>query len=272
MENNDYNLNDEPNLPLDNSDKHSFGLPSDYFASFEDKLRKKLESQEELNEFPILSSIPKNNLFTTPADYFSATENTLEIKAELSAYGKLQSIKPFVPTELDAEYTHHLQSAVNYKVELAEELKEYEKLYAIDKVNSFIVSDVYFESLAERVKDRIYATNETRASVLDSVLDFIFGKKMAFAFGLVTIISLSVYFYKSPEEALEISDCKTLACLERQEILNNNKVISNFDEDQLMDLVDINTLNQQLNSSKDNAMPKQLNLDSINEDDLLDAI
>ena len=64
MENNDYNLNDEPNLPLDHNDKYSFGLPSDYFVSFEDKLRKKLESQEELNEFPILSSIPKNNLFT----------------------------------------------------------------------------------------------------------------------------------------------------------------------------------------------------------------
>ena len=41
MESNDYNLNDEPNLPLNHNDKHSFGLPSDYFTSFEDKLRKK---------------------------------------------------------------------------------------------------------------------------------------------------------------------------------------------------------------------------------------
>ena len=121
MENNDYNLNDESNLPLNHNDKSLFGLPSDYFASFEDKLRKKLESQEELNEFPLLSSIPKSNLFTTPADYFATVENSLEFKAELSAYAQLLSIKPFVPAELDAEYTTHLQSAVNYKVELAEE-------------------------------------------------------------------------------------------------------------------------------------------------------
>lgn len=274
MENNDYNLNDEPNLPLDNNDKHSFGLPSDYFASFEDKLRKKLESQEELNEFPLLSSIPKNNLFTTPTDYFATAENSLEIKAELAAYTKLQSIKPFVPAELDAEYTTHLQSAVNYKVELTEELKAYEKLYAIDKVNPFITSEAYFESIAERVKDKIYAAKVTKASVLDSVLDLIFGKKMAFAFGIVFIISLSVYFYQSSEKPLEMGDCKTLACLERQEILNNNKVISNFDEDQLMDMVDVNKLNEQLNSKKEKTTisPNQLNLDSISEDDLVDEL
>lgn len=272
MENNDYNLNDEPNLPLDHNDKHSFGLPSDYFASFEDKLRKKLESQEELNEFPTQSSIPKNNLFTTPADYFAVTENKLEIKAELEVYTQLKSIKPFVPAELDAEYTTHLQSAINYKVELTEELQAYEILYAIDKVNPFTASEAYFESIAERVKGKIYAVKETKISVLDSVIDFIFGKKMAFAFGVVFIFSLSVYFYKSQEKPLEMGDCKTLACLERQEILNNNKVISNFDEEQLMDLVDVNKLNQQLNSKKETTSTDKLNVDSISEDDLLDEL
>ena len=274
MENNDYNLNDEPNLPLDHNDKNLFGLPSNYFASFEDKLRKKLESQEELNKFPLLSSIPKTNLFTTPIDYFATAEHSLEIKAELSAYSKLQSIKPFVSAELDAEYISHLQSAVNYKVELTEELNAYEKLYAIDKVNPFIASDAYFESIAERVKDKMYAAKEIKASVLDSVLDFIFGKKMAFAFGIVFIVSLSVYFYQSSEKPLEMGDCKTLACLERQEILNNNKVISNFDEDQLMDMVDVNKLNEQLNSKtkKTTTSPNQLNMDSISEDDLVDEL
>lgn len=272
MENNDYNLNDEPNLPLDDNDKNSFGLPSDYFASFENKLRKKIESQEELNEFPLLSSISKTNLFTTPADYFDKAENSLEIKVELSAYTQLQSIKPFVPAELDAEYKTHLQSAVNYKIELAEELKEYETLYALDKVNPFIASDTYFESIGERVKGRIYSVKETKASVLNSLLDFIFGKKMAFAFGVVFIFSLSVYFYKSQEKPLEMGDCKTLACLERQEILNNNKVISNFDEEQLMDLVDVNTLNQQLNSKKETTSTDKINVDSISEDDLLDEL
>ena len=43
MENNDYNLNDEPNLPLDNNGKSPFGLPEDYFSKFEDNLKKKIE-------------------------------------------------------------------------------------------------------------------------------------------------------------------------------------------------------------------------------------
>ena len=275
MEHNDYNLNDEePKLPLDPNGKNTFGMPSDYFASFEDKLRKKLESQEELNEFPILSSIPKNNLFTTPYNYFAATENSLEIKAELAAYSKLQSVKPFVPNELDAQYISHLQSSINYKVELVEELKAYERLYAIDKVNPFIASDIYFESIAERVKDRIHSVKETKESVLDSVLDFIFGKKTAFAFGIIFIVSLSIYFYPSSEKPLEMGDCKTLACLERQEILNNNKEISHFDEDQLMDMVDINKLNDQLNSKteKENTSTDKLNMDSISDDDILDEL
>lgn len=273
MENNDYNLNDEPNLPLDHNDKNSFGLPSDYFSLFEAKLREKMELQDELEQYPALSSIQKNNVFEVPANYFKESENALEIKAELEALPQLQNMKRFVPEELEADYIHYLKSSVNHKIELADELKEYKTLYSLDKVNSFIVSDTYFETVTERVKERLYSVKESKVSILDSVLDFVFGKKMAFAFGLVTIISLSVYFYNSPEKTLEMGDCKTLACLERQEILNNNKVISNFDEDQLMDLVDVNTLNEQLNSSQQKSTTdKKINLDSISEDDLLDEL
>jgi len=60
--------------------------------------------------------------------------------------------------------------------------------------------------------------------------------------------------------------------LGKQEILNNNKVISNFDEEQLMDLVDVNKLNQQLNTERKNNSTNALHIDSINEDDLLDEL
>ena len=71
-----------------------------------------------------------------------------------------------------------------------------------------------------------------------------------------------------------MGDCKTLACLERQEILNNNKVISNFDEDQLMDLVDVKSLDKQLNSKKDTpkSATDKLNMDSVSDDDILDEL
>ncbi|MBC7695805.1 MAG: hypothetical protein H7141_10200 [Burkholderiales bacterium] len=273
MEPNDYNLNDESNLPSGHDDKSSFDLPADYFSSFENKLRKKIESQEELKEFPFLLSVSKNNLFSVPVDYFAEVEKTLESTAELSIYAKLQSIKPIVPTELEADYIKHLQSCIQYKVELTEELKSYEILYSIDKENPFVVSETYFETFAEHIKDKIFATKGTKESVLDSVLDFIFGKKTTLAFGIITVICLAVYFYKSTEKPLEIGDCKTLACLERQEILNNNKVISNFDDDQLIDLVDVKSLDKQLNSKKETKVStEQLNMDSVSEQDILDEL
>lgn len=274
MEPIDYNLNDESNLPSGHDDKNSFDLPADYFASFEDKLRMKMEAQDELKEFPLLLSISKKNLFTVPPDYFTEAKKILELKTELSAYSKLQSIKPVVPTELDTDYTKQLHSSLQYKVELTEELKPYETLYSIDKVHPFVVSESYFETIAERVKDKIFASKEIKVSVLDSVLDFIFGKKTAFSFGIVTIICLAVYFYRSSEKPLEMGDCKTLACLERQEILNNNKVISNFDEDQLMDLVDVKSLDKQINSKKEttNSPSNKINMDSVTDDDILDEL
>lgn len=276
MKNNDYNLNDEPNLPLDNNDKNLFGLPSNYFASFEDKLREKIELQDELEQYPVLSSIEKNNVFEVPSNYFISSENSLEYKTELDAYFKLQSIKKPVFEGLEEDYKKQLQSSITRKIEIVEELKDYKLLYSLNKENSFVVSEHYFEGVTTRVKERLFSVNEDRKSILDIVLDAIFGKAMAFSFGLCLIIGLSVFFYQAPESIIESGDCKTLACLERNEILNNNKVITNFDEDQLMDLVDVNTLNQQLNSKKESheevTKTDNVNLDSISEDDLFDEL
>ncbi len=270
-----HNFENEPDLPLDNNGGNRFGLPSDYFASFEDKLRKKMELQDELNEYPALSFIQKNNVFVIPTNYFEENEKALEHKLELSAYDNLQNIKPVVVNELEVDYAAKLSASIKHKIELADELKLYKTLYTLDKVKSFSVPESYFESVAERVKSKIYSEKENKVPVLDLVLDFIFGKKIAFAFGLVTIVTLSIYFYKSNETIIDSGDCKTLACLERQEILNNAKAISNFDEEQLMDLVDVNSLNKQLNSEKEKSTiltDEKLNIDSVSEEDLLDEL
>ncbi len=97
---------------------------------------------------------------------------------------------------------------------------------------------------------------------------------MAFSFGLAFILGLSFYFYQSSETIIESGDCKTLACLEKQEILDNN-VITHFDEDQLMDLVDVNSLHKQLNPKKENTSSsenKNVHSDSVNEEDVLDEL
>lgn len=273
MKNNDYNMNDESNFPLENNGKNPFGLPQDYFSKFEDKLKKKLELENELQEFPLLSSIVKSETFIVPVNYFESTENRVEYNVELETYPKLQSLKKPVFTETEEDYKQQLEFSINHKIEIIEELKSYEILYHLDKVNSFVVAENYFEGVSEKVKDRIYKVKENKKSIIDIVLDIVFGKAMAFSFGLLLIIGLSMLFYKTPESIVETSDCKTLACLERNEILNNNKIITNFDEEQLIDLVDINTLNTQLNSKKQKSEPDtKQNRDSISDDDLMDEL
>lgn len=273
MKNNDHNSNEEPNFPLDDNGKNPFGLPMDYFSKFEDKLKQRMELESELSEFPLLSAIEKSNAFVAPPNYFESAENSLEHTAELAPYAILQSVKPLVFTELEEEYKQYLQSAIHYKTELAEELKPYETLYSLDKEKAFSVSENYFETVGDHIKEKIFHSKETKVSVLDTVLNFLFGKTMAFSFGLTLIIGLALYFYRAPQNIMESSDCKTLACLEKNEILNNTKEITNFDDDQLMDLVDVNTLNKQLNSPKKEKGSSAIQgMDSISEEDLLNEL
>ncbi len=274
MKNNDYNLNDEPDFPLDDKENTPFGLPKDYFLSFEDKLKKRMEAENELKEFPVLVSLQKNNLFTVPTGYFTQVENSLEYKTELTDYTQLQSIHKPVFTDLAEDYKLHLQSSLNYKVELADELRSYEILYSLDKLNSYIVPEAYFESVADSIKEKVYSGEETKETILQTLLEFIFGKKIAFTFAFIFIIGLIGYFNQPDETVEQQGDCKTLACLERQEILNN-KTMSNFDDDQLIDLVDINSLNKQLNlkgKEHDSTSVKNDVLDNVDVETLTDGL
>jgi hypothetical protein len=74
----------------------------------------------------------------------------LEYKTELESYSNLQSIKKLVDTDLEEDYKQQLELAISHKVKIVDELKPYQTLYSLDKVNSFIVSENYFEGLAER--------------------------------------------------------------------------------------------------------------------------
>jgi hypothetical protein len=274
MKNNDDNFNKDQDFSFNEESKRPFDLPLDYFASFEDKLRKKMEEEMELQDFPILSSIQKSKVFEAPRNYFSETVNSLEYKVELEAYPHLSEItKPFFAGP-DEAYSKQLQDALNYRIALADELKSYHTLYQLDKANPFAVSETYFDTVVERVKERIYSVTSERASVLNRLLDLIFGKRTAWAFGLVFIMGLAFYFNRPAEVVIEQGDCKTLACLEKQEILNTD-AMSNFDEEQLMEMVDVNALNKQLNLTEqksDSLSVKETTLQNADTDELLDAL
>jgi len=274
MKNNEHNFDEDPKFPFDENGKNPFGLPSDYFSLFEDKLKKRLEAENELSEFPILSAITKINAYSTPDNYFSLSQNKLEHAAELVSYVSLQSIKPTVFNGLDKDYVDSLKESLQTKIELTEELKAYKVLYNLDKEKSFIVPDNYFEDLPLRINDKVHSTEHSKVSLIDKALDFIFGKKLALSFGLIIVIGFSIFFYQISKNSVESINCQTLACLEKQDILNDRS-ISNFDEDQLMDLVDVNSLDKQLQSETirtDSLQQEEFILDNVDTDQLLEEL
>lgn len=76
---------------------NGFGMPDGYFDSFDARLMKKIEMQEELSEFPTLSSIKKENPFFVDASYFEDLPSVIADKihaqkAGLNWIDKLKSV------------------------------------------------------------------------------------------------------------------------------------------------------------------------------------
>ena len=273
MNKNENNFNDNQSFPFDENGKKSFELPSNYFASFETKLRIKLELETEIQEFSILSSLKKTNTFTVPIKYFDLIEERLDFKTELVEFPTLQSVKSKSSFLVDDEYKELFENKLIGKIERIDELKEYSTLYLIEKQNNFSYPNAYFENLSSLIKEKIY---EIKPSGFRNFFHFIFDKRMALSFCTVTIILLSWMLYsKNKTESVIDTNCKTLACLEKQEILNNKKIISSFDEDQLIELVNIKKLNHQLNNAE-KTDTKNIEIDSFttisNLDDIIDEL
>lgn len=269
-DNNGYELNMNSELPEKGDPGKVFELPENYFLKFEDKLRQKMEMQDELKEYTILSAIPKQTAFCVPDNYFES----LEVKAELQAYPELQGIakKIFTP---DAVYLKESELQILQKAELADELRPYDLLYKLDKVNVFTLPAAYFEQLPALIKEKVYTPEKQYVNVFDGLIAILFGRKLALTFAVLLLGAIGVYLYKlnySPENVAE--DCKTMACLEKKELLNQ-QVLSRFNEDELMEMVDVKKLDQQIKAvipKGDQKQEEEFILDQVNTDQLIDEL
>ncbi len=247
---NNYNnpFEDENFLFLPNK-KNSFALPDGYFDSLADRIIHKVEIESELQHFSVLSKIGKTNLFTTPKNYFEATTNKLELESELSEFELLSKIAKPNLKPISGEYFEGVAQNVILKQEIVEETKGFNTLSAIEKENNFVVHPEYFDSLADTIKEKIHSTNRAKVSVFESIFATIFKPRVAFAYSLIIAISVSmIWYFNKPETITKNGDCKTLACLEKNEILNE-QTARDFDEDNLYEMVDIDVLDKQLSES-----------------------
>ena len=228
MNNKEINRNDEPNLPFDKNERPGFGLPSQYFESFETKLKQKLEIENELNEFSVLSSIKKTNTFSLPKNYFDLSKEQLEFETELGEYKTLISLKSHLDFPNDFSYQEELENNLVKKIHYIDELKDFPILFSIEKKNYFSYPEVYFEHVINQIKEKIHIT---KPSFIELLTDIIFTKKIALSFSTIAVIIFSWFLYANYKtDNLIDSNCKTLACLEKQEILNYKKTISSFDD------------------------------------------
>jgi hypothetical protein len=231
--------------------KNSFVVPDNYFETLTKRILNKVGFAEEMRAFEMLSEIEKKKVFTLPADYFNANEQNAAL--ELADFKFLSTIPKPEFENLSAAYTQKLKAAVINKKEIIEEAEKFTKLTAVEKQNPFVILPDYFDRFPEKVKQRIHAKNES-ASVFGQAIAVLFKPKMVLAYSIAAVIVLIVYLYK-PGSFESSGDCKTLACLEKRELLNEHN-INDFDEENLYDLVDVDVLSNNL-SGGDSILKKQ---------------
>jgi hypothetical protein len=224
----------------ENNKSNPFGMPDNYFDSFKSRMLLKIELADELKEFNILSGIDKKLPFVTPENYFA---NSLESKVELAPYQKLAALNKengFATPEL---YFETASVVTLNKIEAVDELKEFAMLGSLEKQNGFAVPNAYFENLSHELREKIVA-EKNKAGVLDNVLHIVFSKKTVYALAATLVLSLGLYFYNSTEKVVA-TDCGTLACLDRKDILKDNQLLP-LDEESLMEVVNVESLSKNL--------------------------
>lgn len=126
-------------------------------------------------------------------------------------------------------------------------------LSSVQKKNEFKLPSDYFDGVSDKVKDKYAAA--PKEAVVVPLWKKIANPKFAVAASIALIIGVSAIWYVTRPEAIIIDsgDCHTLACLEKNELLNEHN-IRDFDEENLYDMVDVESLDKQLSDDSTNVV------------------
>ncbi len=271
MTTNHTNQSEEENFLFGKDKKNPFVLPEGYFESLADKVINKIEVEEELKQYATLFAITspqtsarERGYFVVPENYFIKNENLLEYRYELAAFNALANVPKPELKPLTEDYLDALSAKVLKQIEVADEMKEFATLSELKKQNVFAVGPDYFDTVADKVKERYHSSKGEKVSIVEQVLGLLFKPKMAFAYSIVLIVGIGMFFYFNKPTTvttpIDSGDCKTLACLERKELLNEH-TIQNLDDENLYDLVNVDELGKQLSETKDSIVTT--NTDSV---------
>lgn len=246
------NQSEEENFLFGKNKGNPFTLPNDYFELLPSRIINKIEVEQELLQHAILSGIISKSFLKeqgliVPQNYFTKNANLLEYRYELSQFTELNKVPKPSLKPLEDGYFDTVSDKILKQIEQRVELKNYSALAEIKKEKTFTVAPNYFETIADRVKERYHASQERQISTFEQVLNLFFKPRIVVVYSIILIIGVGAFLYFNREDTSAV-DCKTLACLERQELLNE-RTIQNLDDENLYDLVDVEELDKQLSAT-----------------------
>lgn len=213
METTNDNFSEENFLPGIGK-KNSFVLPDAYFNNLSARVTERIKFEKELEEYKTLSQINRQLKFSVPPNYFENLTNILELKFELTQYSTLEKLPKNNLSEPAVDYFETLQNNILNKI--------------ITKHNS----------------------SDPPKGILKQLNAAIFNPKMAMAASMALIIGLAAFWYvNKPASTIQSGDCKTLACLEKHELLNE-KNINDFDDENLYEMVDVEELDKNVSENE----------------------
>ena len=224
-------------------------------------------TENELLEFPTLSSLTKTNAFKVPDGYFELASTTLS----------LTTTQPTIkPSEVE------MLTSTN-------ELSEFPTLASLKKQNKFSVPANYFESVAKRVvtlnevevASRLVLSEVEVSSATSKVIN-LFSAKTWYSVAALLVIALGLWMYNSYYKLAPVNDCGTLACVDKIDLIKAKYLeIDNVESEELYKLVNTKKLEENLekksgstnstNSTK-NKQNTDSSLNSVSTDELLDEL
>lgn len=249
MENSYDNFSEDNFLPGIGKE-NAFVQPKGYFESFYGKMMNRIEVEQELEEFKILSGLDRTLKFAIPQNYFEKLESILEYRYELSLFPGLQSIGKDDFEMPSANYFETLGKRIEEKIELSEELNEFKILSSLKKDSGFAVTPNYFETT--NTANFLNQTETPVISIFTRIKVVVLHPRMAYAASVILIAGLVMFWYlnKSESGLKGRGDCLTLACLQKSELLND-KNINEFDDDNLYDMVDVDMLDKNVSEAEE---------------------
>ena len=177
-------------------------------------------------------------------NYFEALKNTLEYKYEISVYSGLNKIPKQGMTLPAAYYFETIDKRLFDKHEQSREPQEFKPLLSPEKKNSFIDKLNNAENNPPPAVENYHQPEQSSWGTIRKIGSAIFEPKLATAASIGLILGFAAFWYiNRTDSALQADDCKTLACLEKNELLNE-KNINDFDDESLYEMVNLDDLDK----------------------------